>query len=135
MTTRTRSESLAEEAEYAADNAKVLCAIEEGDDHAKTELAWFKLSGHGGVVIDAEGAVKLLEEQVKNKDDRAMWMLGMCFEYGIGCEQDLSRAKELYKESSEAENEVGETLEFQCNGGKEKTFRRSVLSEKNNMFE
>ena len=83
-------------------------AVEEGgDESAKTKLAWLKLSGLGGAEKDEVGAVALLEERVKENDGEAMWMLGVCNEYGIGTEQDIERANDLYKQSSESENEIG----------------------------
>ena len=96
-----------EEAEYK----EILRAVEGGDNKAKTKLAWYKLSGRGGAEVDEEGAVALLEERVKDKDVEAMWMLGLCYEYGMGVEQDLERAEELYKESSDGESEIGKFLD------------------------
>ena len=95
-----------EESEYK----EVLRAAEGGNDKAKTKLAWYKLSGCGDAEVDEEGAVALLEERVKDKDVEAMWMLGLCYEYGMGVEQDLKRAEELYKESCDGESEIGELL-------------------------
>ena len=95
-----------EEAEYK----EILRAVEGGDNEAKTKLAWYKLSGCGGAEVDEEGAVALLEERVKDKDIEAMWMLGLCYEYGMGVEQDLERAEELYKESGDGESEIGKFL-------------------------
>ena len=85
----------------------VLNAVERGDGSAKTKLAWLKLSGVGGTEKDEDGAVLLLEERVKEGDDEAMWMLGVCNECGIGTEQDIERAEDLYKQSSERGNEIG----------------------------
>ena len=83
-------------------------AVESGDNSAKTKLAWYLLSGCGGAEVDKERAVKLLRERVKEeKDGEAMWMLGVCKEYGIGCEQDLKEAEGLYEECSECGNVVG----------------------------
>ena len=76
---------------------KAVHAMERGDKRAKTKVAFCKLSGRGGAVFDAEGAVALLEERVKDKDAEALWMLGMCCEFGIGMEQDIKRAELLYK--------------------------------------
>ena len=92
------------------DYKAVLEAVERGDDSAKTKVAWYKLSGVGGCEIDANGAVALLEERVKDKDAEAMWMLGVCNEFGRGCEQDISRAEELYKQSGDGGNEIGKIL-------------------------
>ena len=88
----------------------VLEAVERGDESAKTKLAWYKLSGVGGCKIDANGAVELLEERVKENDSEAMWMLGICYEFGRGCEQDIERAEELYKQSGDGGNDIGKIL-------------------------
>ena len=88
----------------------VLRAVEGGDNKAKTKLAWYKLSGYGGAEVDEDGAVKLLEERVKDKDIEAMWMLGLCYEYGRGCEQDIEKAEELYGLSRDGGNEIGKFL-------------------------
>ena len=87
--------------------ARWLIAVEGGDESAKTKLAWFKLSGLGGAEKDEDGAVALLEERVKEGDDEAMWMLGVCNEYGMGTEQGIERAEDLYKQSSERRNDIG----------------------------
>ena len=81
--------------------------VEGSDESAKTKLAWLKLSGLGGAEKDEVGAVALLEERVKENDGEAMWMLGVCNEYGIGTEQNIERANDLYKQSSESGNEIG----------------------------
>ena len=87
----------------------MLSAVERGEESAKTKLAWYKLSGMGGAKVDVDGAVKLLEERVK-EDGEAMWMLGLCKEYGRGIERDIEGAEKLYEESKEAGNEIGEIL-------------------------
>ena len=89
---------------------EVLSAVERGEESAKTKLAWYKLSGMGGAKVDVDGAVKLLEERVKENDGEAMWMLGLCKEYGRGIERDIEGAEKLYEESKEAGNEIGEIL-------------------------
>ncbi len=97
-------------------NKKIKSAVERGDESAKTELAWLKLSGLGGADVDEEGAVALLEERVKaGYDGDAMWMLGVCYEYGIGIEQDIEQAEMLYKQSSEKGNKSGAF--FESRGG------------------
>ena len=90
---------------------EVMNAVERGDESAKTKLAWLKLSGLGGCEVDEDGAVELLEERVKEGDDEAMWMLGVCNEYGRGTEQDIERAEMLYKQSSARGNEIGTFFE------------------------
>ena len=103
-----------EESEYK----DIVRAVESGDNEAKTKLAWYKLSGCGGAEVDEKGAVVLLEERVENKDVEAMWMLGLCYEYGMGCEQDIERAESLYDESSKGESVIGK---FLAKNGKEES--------------
>ena len=66
----------------------VKSAVETGDDSAKTKLAWLMLSGDER---DEDGAVVLLEERAKERDPEAMWMLGLCCEFGIGTEKNVER--------------------------------------------
>ena len=73
----------------------------------KTKQAWLMLSGLGGVDVDEDDAVALLEERVKEGDTDAMWMLGICYEFGIGIEQDIEQAEKLYHQSSDGGNEIG----------------------------
>ena len=89
---------------------EVLDAIERGDESAKTKLAWYKLSGLEGVKVDADEAVKLLEERVEAGDSEAMWMLGLCKEYGRGTKQDIEEAEKLYKQSNDSGNGIGMIL-------------------------
>ena len=98
---------------------EVLEAIEKGEESAKTKLAWYKLSGLEGVKVDADEAVKLLEERVSASDSEAMWILGLCKEYGRGTEQNIEEAEKLYKQSSENGNEIGKIL-----AGKGKVYAR-----------
>ena len=96
---------------------EIVHVVERGDNKAKTKLAWYRLSGRGGSKVDVDEAVALLEERVKDKDAEAMWMLGLCYEYGMGCEQDLKRAEELYKHSCECGSVIGK---FLTENGKDK---------------
>ena len=104
-----------EESEYK----DTLQAVERGDNGAKTKLAWYFLSGYCGAEVDADKAVAILEERVKEDDVEAMWMLGLCCEYGNGTEQDLERAKTLYKQSREKGNEIGDffAVNYGCGRG------------------
>ena len=92
------------------DYKTTLEAAKRGEESAKTKLAWYKLSGDGGVDVDVNGAVALLEERVKEGDAEAMWMLGVCFEFGLGIEQDIERSSRLYGLSKDEGNEIGENL-------------------------
>ena len=93
-----------------SDFEAVLSAVEKGKESAKTKLAWYKLCGHGGARKDANEAVRLLEERSKARDGEAMWMLGICKEYGMGTEQDIKGAEKLYIQSSKTGNEIGKVL-------------------------
>ena len=100
--------SKAEESWKELKYEEVKSAVERGDESAKTKLAWLMLSGLGGAEVDEEGAVALLEERVKAGDDSdAMWMLGVCYEYGRGIEQDVEQAEMSYEQSSEKGNKIG----------------------------
>ena len=87
-------------------NEHILSPFAE-EANAKTKLAWYKLTGFEGTTIDANGAVSLLEEQVIAGDAEAMWILGLCKEYGLGTEQDMEETDRLYKQSAEGGNEIG----------------------------
>ena len=63
---------------------EALKAMTNGDESAKTKVAFYMLSGITEADTNAEEAVGLLEESVKEGDGDAMWMLGMCCEFGIG---------------------------------------------------
>ena len=86
---------------------ETLQAVERGDNCAKTKLAWYFLSGYCGAKVDADKAVAMLEERVKEDDAEAMWMLGLCCEYGMGTEQDIERAETLYRQSSDKGDDTG----------------------------
>ena len=58
---------------------------------------------------DEKEAIALLEEEAKNNNGKAMWMLGLCFEYGIGVERDMDQAYRLYSMCGE-ENKIGAFL-------------------------
>ncbi len=89
---------------------EVVEAVKEGNKEAKTKLAFFLLSGCGGAQIDEDRAVVLLEERVKDKDAEAMWMLGLCYEYGMGCETSVEKAEALYKRCCDGGNAIGKLL-------------------------
>ncbi len=111
---RVKSKEISDEAQYR----EAVNAMENGDENSKTKVAFYKLTGLGGVEVSEEGAVALLEERAKDGDNEAKWMLGLCCEYGMGIEQDIKRAKLLYKESSEGGNVVGKFLLENAEGGR-----------------
>ena len=70
------------------------------------------LEGSHGVERDAEAAVALLEEKVKDGDAEAMWVLGVCCEFGMGTEQDVERAEQLYERGAKQKNATAKLLAY-----------------------
>ena len=72
------------------------------------ERALWMLEGSHGMARDADGAVVLLEDLVNkhrnNNNADAMWMLGVCCEFGIGTEQDVHRAEQLFESAAQQGN-------------------------------
>ena len=75
---------------------EALHALKNGDESAKTTIAFYKLTGCGGVDVDVDGAIALLKERVEEGDGEAMWIWGVCNEHGIGTEKDETLAEALY---------------------------------------
>ena len=111
-----------EESEYK----DTLQAVERGDDSAKTKLAWYFLSGYCGAEVERDKAVALLEERVKEDDAEAMWMLGLCCEYGMGTEQDLERAETLYRQSRDKGDYTGKFFAEERRDGRGNGVLRSI---------
>ena len=93
-----------------------------------TEKARWMLEGSHGMARDADAAVALLEEKVKDRDAEAMWMLGVCCEFGMGTEQDVDRAEQLYKRGAEQGNATAKLLSNRLKGGKGRGCTEIVLS-------
>ena len=75
-----------------------------------TEKARWMLEGSHGMTRDADAAVALLEAKVKDGDAEAMWMLGVCCEFGMGTGQDVERAEKLFERGAEHGNETAKLL-------------------------
>ena len=75
-----------------------------------TEKARWMLEGSHGMARDADAAVALLEEKVKDGKAEAMWMLGVCCEFGMGTEKDVDRAEQLYQRGAEKGNTTAKLL-------------------------
>ncbi len=114
----SEEERTGEEKSDEAQYEEAVSAMKNEDETAKTKVAFYKLSGRGGVEIDVDEAVALLEERAKDGDCEAKWMLGLCCEYGMGIEQDIERAEMLYRESCEGGNVVGKFLKKNGRGGR-----------------
>ena len=74
------------------------------------EKARWMLEGSHGMTRDADTAVALLEEKVKDRNTEAMWMLGVCCEFGIGTEQDVERAEQLFQNATQQGNTTAKLL-------------------------
>ena len=60
---------------------------------------------------DADGAVVVLQQQVdEHNDAQAMWLLGLCCEYGMGTEQDTQRAEQLFQQAAQQGDETAKLL-------------------------
>jgi len=88
----------------------LLTAVETGDEKAKTELAILKLTGSDGAEVDKVGAFSLLGERAAAEDGDALWILGLCYEYGIGISQDIERAGSLYLRSKRSKSQFARFL-------------------------
>ena len=120
------NEKMSDEARYR----EAVHAMECGDERAKTRVAFYKLSGRGGAEVDADEAVALLEERVKDKDDEAMWMLGLCCEFGTGTEQNIERAESLYWQSGEVLKANTSLLKLNLSG----VYKDFRLRERNHIY-
>ena len=60
---------------------------------------------------DADGAVVVLQQQVdEHHDAQAMWLLGLCCEYGMSTAQDTRRAEQLYQQAAQQGDETAKLL-------------------------
>ena len=110
---RNKGKQLSEKELYK----EAVFAMERGVELLKTKVAFYKLSGRG-TEFDPEGAVPLLEDRAEKGDGEALWMLGVCCEYGIGMERDTVRAELLYYQSCQTKNVVGTFLSKNNGGGR-----------------
>ena len=84
--------------------------ITQQQEYKMAEKARWMLEGSHGMARDAEAAVALLEEKVKDGDAEAMWVLGLCCEFGMGTEQDVERAEQLYELGAKQRNATAKLL-------------------------
>ena len=78
---------------------------------AETEKALWMLEGRNGMARDADGAVVVLQQQVdEHHDAQAMWLLGLCCEYGMGTEQDTQLAEQLFQQAAQQGDETAKLL-------------------------
>ena len=72
---------------------------EQKQEVALTTKALWLLQGSHDCKRDPEAAVQLLKQAAKANDPEAKWMLGLCFEYGVGTKSDVPHAMNLFKKS------------------------------------
>ena len=95
---------------------------------SQTRSAIEKLTGFEGAALDATGAVALLEARVDKGDTEAMWILGLCCEYGIGMMKNTERAGVLLQQSSDARNPAGTFLKSNLKvGGDDRSLKAHGL--------
>ena len=85
------------------------------DPKQKTKIAWQMLKksdgySASGVHYDPISAYKILEQRKAAGDAEAMWILGLCKEFGWGTKMDIKQAEALYALSSKKGNAVGTFL-------------------------
>ena len=85
---------------------------EQQEDQTTKEARWM-LEGSHGMARNTKAAVAVLEERVKDGDAEAMWMLGVCCEFGMGTEQDVERAEQLYQRGAEQGNATAKLLIYE----------------------
>ena len=90
------------------------------------------MEGSHEMVMDADAVVALLEEKVKDRDTEAMWMLGVCCENGIGTEQDVIRAEQLYRRAAELGNTTAKLITENLNNNIATEFTHLLLKGEQN---
>ena len=77
---------------------------------AEKEKALLLLEGDHSTKEDACTAVAMLDRLAKEGDSDAMWILGVCHEYGMGVAQDVKAADQLYTKSAQKRNPTAKLL-------------------------
>ena len=77
---------------------------------AEKEKALLLLEGDHSTKEDACTAVAMLDRLAKEGDSDAMWILGVCHEYGMGVAQDVKAADQLYTRSAQKRNPIAKLL-------------------------
>ena len=56
----------------------------------------------------------MLKKRAESGEENAMYLLGLCYEFGIGETKDIEQAERIYKELQEKGNVVGTFLYKHC---------------------
>ena len=105
---RARRTFLAKQRKKLAKMSMQKCKGEK--EVAPIERARWLLEGSHDFVRNPDAAVALLEELVKDRNTEAMWMLGVCCEFGMGTEKDVDRTEQLYKNAAQKGNAAAKAL-------------------------
>lgn len=83
-------------------DSKMLKAAQKGKPEAQVLMGNFYLGrGNDG---DSQQAVDWYRKAAENGNERAQYLLGYCYENGIGVSKDADMAKQWYKEASKRQN-------------------------------
>ena len=86
----------------------------------KVSQARMLLGGDSSTPRDEIKAFGLLEQEAEALDSDAMWMLGLCYEFGMGTFKNLERAEELYgRAKQQGSTTAAFLIEQIANNGKE----------------
>ena len=83
---------------------------EQKQEVSLTTKALWLLQGSHQCKRDPEAAVALLKQATKANDPEAKWMLGLCFEYGVGTKSNGPHAMNLYKKAAHQKSLVGAAI-------------------------
>ena len=95
--------------------AAVFRIIGEGKTRSRIQLAWKEFLGYDAGDGDI---IKQLNKEVEAKNGEAMWVYGICKEFGIGTEQDMEKARDLYEESENLGSASGNFLASKTRSGR-----------------
>ena len=78
-------------------------------DTKKREEAFNRLRGciEEAACIDKQ-TMTMVDECVKSGDPEAMWIQGLCMEYGMGCDMDSASAEKMYEKAAGCGSPVGQ---------------------------
>ena len=99
------------EEEEALEYKKIKKVYDKGESNVVGRIAWYLLSGRGGIEKDVEKAFVLLENKA-DLCDKGMgwWLLGLCYEFGLGTERDRFKTITCYRHANRSKSEIASFL-------------------------